>query len=44
MGSVEVCAHCGTPVTPTGERVRIQGVLSHSRCWDRTQRRVRTGR
>jgi hypothetical protein len=34
---VNECAICNKPILPTENKVTIQGVAYHSRCWDRRQ-------
>jgi hypothetical protein len=29
-----ICALCGKPIKPTDNKVTIQGVTQHMRCWD----------
>jgi hypothetical protein len=29
-----ICALCGKPIKPTDNKVTIQGVMQHMRCWD----------
>ena len=34
-----ICALCGKPIAPTDDKLTIQGVIYHTRCWDRKERR-----
>ena len=34
-----ICAICGKPIAPTENKLTIRGVIYHTQCWDRKERR-----